>query len=192
VDFVEQFHRTVSVSSRDVVMCSTLRSKIASLTLCNDSEYAEFVPLQVIEYARQLVQSGEVPEASGIAAAEARLQDLRADRLRSAGHDVFVARSASFGPRVGWVWLSPAPEFLRDRERTRWLSQLTVDEACRGQGWSRAILAEVEAHEAARGTREIWLRVFNWNTVARHVYQSQGYELVSQFTTDAHWRKRLV
>jgi hypothetical protein len=24
------------------------------------------------------------------------------------------------------------------------------------------------------------------------VYQSQGYELVSQFTTDAHWRKRLV
>ena len=47
-------------------------------------------------------------------------------------------------------------------------------------------------HERDSGSEEIWLRVFDWNAPARHLYLSHGYELVQKFATDAHLRKRLV
>ena len=169
-----------------------MRPNVARLNPCNDLEYTEFVSLQVVEYARQLMRAGEVTPDRSVITAQERLQELRADRLRLAGHDFLVARSASDGSRVGWVWLSPATEFLGpSRTSARWLSQLTVEENCRGHGWGRAILVALEDHEAARGSDEIWLRVFDWNTVARHLYASHGYELTKQYVTDAHFRKRL-
>ena len=39
------------------------------------------------------------------------------------------------GAPVGWLWIAPAPAFLgEDRERKRWLSQITVEEALRFDG----------------------------------------------------------
>jgi hypothetical protein len=75
--------------------------KVANLVPCDDSEYAEFVSLQVIEYASQLVRAGEVTPELSTAAAQERLQDLRADRLRGAQHDFFIARSA-VGAMFDW------------------------------------------------------------------------------------------
>jgi ribosomal protein S18 acetylase RimI-like enzyme len=166
--------------------------RLASLTPCNDREYAEFVSSQVVEYARQLALAGEVSTEQSVAAARERLQDLRADRLRGSGHHVLVARSEHDAVRVGWVWLSPAPAFLGPgHQHIRWLSQLTVEESCRGRGWGHAILAALEGLEAERGSKEIWLRVFDWNLAARRLYEAHGYELANQFATDAHLRKRL-
>ena len=169
----------------------TADTKIVRLAPCTDVEYAEFVPLQVAEYARQLVQAGEVPPQEGLSTARERLADLAADGLRSTGHDFFVAVLAPRYVRVGWVWLSPAPSSI-GASRARWLSQLTVLEPYRGQGWGRAILRAVERHERDRGSEEIWLRVFDWNVPASHLYLSHGYELAQKFATDAHLRKRLV
>jgi ribosomal protein S18 acetylase RimI-like enzyme len=151
------------------------------------------VSLQIAEYAHQLVRAGEVTAENGVVTARERLDDLIADRLRAAEHVFFVATSAAHDAlRVGWVWLSPAPQFLgAGRGRMRWLSQLTVDELYRNRGWGRAMLDAVEHHAAALGVEEIWLRVFDWNVVARRLYESGGYELVNKFATDAHLRKRL-
>lgn len=172
---------------------SLMRSeKFATLSPCDNREYAEFVSLQVTEYARQLALAGEVSPEQSVVAARDRLRDLRADRLRDSGHTIFVARSKHDLVRVGWVWLSPAPDFLgADHSRIRWLSQLTVEESSRGQGWGHAILTALEDLEVARGSEEIWLRVFDWNLAARRLYESHGYELAKQFATDAHLRKRL-
>jgi GNAT superfamily N-acetyltransferase len=93
----------------------------------------------------------------------------------------------------GWIWLSPAPEFIGSgRDHTRWLSQLTVEELHRGRGWGRAILIATEDHCVSIGVEWIWLRVFNWNQVARRLYTSHGYELANQFATDAHLRMILL
>ena len=167
-------------------------ARVARLSPCEDSEYAEFVPLQVLEYARQLVDAGEGAADVSVAIARDRLQDLIADRLRGTGHLFLVARSEHETARIGWVWLSPAPDFLGPgHESTRWLSQLTVEQSYRGQGWGRAILAALEDLEVARGCNELWLRVFAWNLPARRLYESHGYELANQFTSDVHLRKRL-
>jgi ribosomal protein S18 acetylase RimI-like enzyme len=147
--------------------------------------------LQVLEYARQLARAREVSAEDSVGAARERLEDLQADRLRGLGHTFLVARSERDGTRVGWVWLSPPPFLGPGHERTRWLSQLTVEESCRRQGWGRAILTALERFERERGAREIWLRVFDWNVVARRLYESHGYELANQFATDAHLRKRI-
>src|SRR5687767_13373818 len=109
----------------------TTEMKIVRLAACSDVEYAEFVPMQIAEYARQLVQAGEVPPQEGLGTARERLADLAADRLRSAGHDFLVATSAPLDVRVGWVWLSPAPAST-GTGRARWLSQLTVLDPHRG------------------------------------------------------------
>jgi hypothetical protein len=85
---------------------------VARLRLATDAEYAEFAALQLKEYARQLVRAGEVAAEDGAAAAAERLQDLLADRLRPIGHTFFVATPAQGSFRIGWVWLSPAPEFI--------------------------------------------------------------------------------
>ena len=165
---------------------------VARLTLATDAEYAEFAALQLEEYSRQLVRAGEVAAEDGVATASERLQDLLADHLRPIGHTVFVATPAHGSFRIGWIWLSPAPEFIGSgRAHTRWLSQLTVEELHRGRGWGRAILIATEAHCVSIGVEWIWLRVFNWNQVARHLYTSHGYELANQFETDAHLRKIL-
>ncbi len=157
-----------------------------------DSEYAEFASQQIVEYAHQLERAGEVTLGDSLAVSQERLLDLTADRLRAAGHVFFVARSALDASRVGWVWLSPAPEFLGPgHDGSRWLSQLTVDEALRGRGWGRAMLVMVERRLVAVDIGQLWLRVFDWNTAARALYDSLGYELVRQFPTDAHLRKKL-
>src|SRR5262245_26403635 len=162
------------------------------LTACDDSEYVDFASRQVVEYASQLTRAGEVPLERSFAVAQERLQDLSADRLRPLGHEFFAARSLQDAARVGWVWLSPPPPFLGPgHERARWISQLTVEELQRGQGWGRAILDAVEQYERTHGSQAIWLRVFDWNTVALRLYQSHGYELARKFTVDAHLYKPL-
>ncbi len=167
--------------------------KLVQLAPCNDREYADFASRQVIEYATQLARAGEVPPEDSVAAAQERLQDLSRDRLRSLGHEFFVARSEPDIACVGWAWLSPPPLFLGPgHERTRWLSQLTVEEHQRGQGWGRAILNAIEHYELSRGSSAIWLRVFDWNVVARRLYQSQGYEIARKFPVDAHLFKPLT
>jgi len=162
------------------------------LTPVSDDEYTEFAALQVVEYAHQLVRANEVSADEGIAVARARLTDLLAGRLRAAGHALFVVRSALDAARVGWVWLSPAPAFLgAGHERTRWLSQITTESGERGKGWGRATLVEMERQMAAAGVEQIWLRVFDWNVVARLLYLSCGYLLAQQFEVDAHLYKKL-
>jgi ribosomal protein S18 acetylase RimI-like enzyme len=162
------------------------------LTPVDDAEYADFAKRQVVEYARQLANAGEVAESDSIAVSRERLRGLLADELRAAGHLFFVARSAILKPRVGWVWVSPAPAFLGpNRSGSRWLSQMTVEETVRGPGWALALLRATERHLVQLGVEQLWLRVFDWNTTARALYDAQGYELVQRFANDSHLRKRL-
>ena len=61
----------------------------------------------------------------------------------------------------------------------------------RGRGVGRALLEVLHARLRADGVAELWLRVFDWNTPARRLYGALGYDLVRQFASDAHMRKRL-
>jgi GNAT superfamily N-acetyltransferase len=163
------------------------------LSLVTDAQYAEFTKRHLVDYAEQLTLAGEVTKEESLTVARQRLRGLLADELRINGHQFFVARSAILKPSIGWVWISPAPAFLgRKRDSARWLSQLTVEKAVRGRGWSRALLDATERHLVELGVEQLWVRVFDWNTAARAMYDEHGYELVERFGKDSHLRKQLA
>jgi mycothiol synthase len=80
---------------------------------------------------------------------------------------------------------------VHDLARARWLSQITVREGLRGRGHGRALLAALHQHLALQDVEVLYLRVYDWNTAARRLYATNGYEVVRQFSTDAHLRKYL-
>ena len=162
--------------------------ELRSLT---DDEYADFAERQVAESARQRVNADEWSTEEAPILARAEAADLLADRLRDAGH-LFLKGVTADGICVGWLWVGPAPAFIGSgRERTRWLGQITVEETVRGRGFGRALLEALHTRLRADGVEELWLRVYDWNTVAQRLYRSLGYELMRQFETDAHLRKVL-
>ncbi len=57
------------------------------------------------------------------------------------------------------------------------LNAITVDPACRGRGYGRALLAELCACLAAEGVGEIYLEVRTQNAPAIALYQHFGFEV---------------
>jgi len=84
--------------------------------------------------------------------------------------DIFVTASAEI---AGYLWIGP-----RDSESDEWwIYGVEVDLLHRRRGYARAALAQ--AHDLARthGARSMELSVFGYNTEARELYDSLGYEV---------------
>ncbi|MBV9578174.1 MAG: GNAT family N-acetyltransferase, partial [Chloroflexi bacterium] len=148
------------------------------LVVLTDAERADFAERQVDEVAREHVNAGEWSAAEAASLARAQCGDLLADVLQDAGH-VFYKGVDSTGARVGWLWVAPAPSMIEayvghDLSAVRWLSQLTVAETLRGQGYGLALLQALHQRLAAEGVVEIYLRVYDWNEVARRLYLRSG------------------
>jgi GNAT superfamily N-acetyltransferase len=162
------------------------------LFLLDDAEYAEFAEDQVAENARQHVMAGEWLSHEGLSLAREVLKSLLADELRDAGHE-FLKAARPDGRTVGWLWVAPAPSFLCEgKARKRWLSQITVSEGQRNQGYGREMLEALHQRLTEQGVGELWLRAFDWNDVARRLYSRLGYQVVRRFENDAHLRRYLA
>jgi hypothetical protein len=53
------------------------------------------------------------------------------------------------------------------------------------------MLASTEELVSGEGARELYLNVFRWNSVARALYDSAGYEVVHDSDTETGMRKSL-
>jgi GNAT superfamily N-acetyltransferase len=166
-----------------------------TLSSLTDDEYAAFVTLRAEETAREAVTAGEWTADEASARARLETADLRADTLRSSGHSFYRGVDVS-GERIGWLWVAPAPDHVArygvgDLARARWLAQVFVEESRRGRGYGAALLGALHRQLAGEAVTDVFLRVYDWNTPARRLYASCGYEVVGQFATDAHLRRRL-
>ena len=166
-----------------------------TLSPLTDDEYAAFVTLQVEETVREAVTAGEWTADEAPERARHDTIELRADRLRGSGH-AFYRGVDPTGERIGWLWVAPAPDHVArygvgDVARARWLAQVFVEESRRGRGFGAALLVSLHRRLADEGVTDVFLRVYDWNTPARRLYASCGYEVVGQFATDAHLRRRL-
>jgi len=75
---------------------------------------------------------------------------------------------------VGYVRVAPATG-LPSNAHVRQIQGLAVDEAARGRGVARALLAAACDWSAARGARRLTLRVLGHNVPARRLYESAGF-----------------
>ncbi|GAB7052090.1 GNAT family N-acetyltransferase [Catenuloplanes indicus] len=92
------------------------------------------------------------------------------------GHVLVVGESD--GGRIGAAWFG-----LRHPHGIAgcgYLHMLTVDAGHRGQGLGRALLSAVEAEARTRGCAALELNVFGTNKAAVGLYDSSGYDLITQ------------
>ncbi len=154
------------------------------------AEYEAFVDEQIKEYADQKVRAGQWRPEEAEALSRHSVEGFLPRSGPTRGHRIWKAVDPR-GARVAWIWVGPPPVKLLDISTKRWLYQITVEPSKRGQGYGRAALSAVESVLAAEGVQELYLNVFRWNTVARALYDSMGYEVVHDGETDAGMRKVL-
>lgn len=95
-------------------------------------------------------------------------------------YDIVTTETDSAAEVVGFLWIAPLAEGSDDW----WVNDIAVDERHRGAGYGRAAMQLAEKAAAEHGAATLGLNVFGYNTVARGLYDSLGYE-----TTAVQMRK---
>src|SRR5438067_8922472 len=121
---------------------STTRVRLRPMT---PAEYADFVPMQVAEFALQMTFAGEWELEDALDKSLARGEMLFDGTAIHGGHRFFRAL-AQEGP-AAWVWEGPSPTGAPGR----FLYQITVEEALRGRGLGDATLDALERRLAREG-----------------------------------------
>ncbi len=121
------------------------------------------------DYVDSRVTAGESREKAP-AASDREMESMFPSGRPNDDHAVFDV--VDDGEVVGVLWIG-----LRDRAAGSWyVYDIAIDEAFRGRGLGRATMLLAETEARARGARSIGLNVFGFNTVARRLYESLGYE----------------
>ncbi len=104
--------------------------------------------------------------------------------LRRSDNAVFVAEAG--GRPIGWVHVHASPGLEVDHMAK--IGGLVVDEARRGRGIGKALMAAAEDWARREGCAEMWLRSNAIRKEAHLFYQARGYEILK---TSYTFRKRL-
>lgn len=147
-----------------------------------EEEYAVYAARLTREYAEAHRAAGNWTAEDALARSKAELDALLPDGLATAHMELLHAVDAE-GTVVGVVWLCLEQPAGRPGA---YLFDLELVEEARGRGRGRELLALAEARVVERGLDSLTLNVFGDNAVARRLYDSAGYEVVTQ-----QMRKRL-
>ncbi len=133
------------------------------------------------EYAKDLVAVGQTPEDAHRHADESMARSFPSG-APSPGHAVFDVVDDA-GVTVGYLWIGPDTS---DDSSAWWIWDIVIDADKRGRGLGRTAMVLGEEYARAQGARTLGLNVFGFNTGARGLYESLGYE-----TTSVKMLKRL-
>lgn len=133
-----------------------------------------WIERSVAEYAADLVTMGARP-AEAQRRARASIEDDVAEGSLPAGHVVFDLLDGSKTP-VGYLWVGPDTS---DDPTAWWVWDVVVDTEHRGRGYGRQAMVLGEDYARSQGARTLGLSVFGFNTGARRLYESLGYETTS-------------
>ena len=139
------------------------------------AEWDEWMPRQMAGYAEHIAASGAMSEAD---AWEKAKNDTA--RFFHAGFEtpgMLVYRIMAGDEPTGWLWLAvPGPD--PDRQMA-WVFNIEVDPAFRGRGYGRGAMLLAEAEARSHGMTSLGLNVHGQNKVARSLYDSLGYDVMS-------------
>lgn len=126
------------------------------------------------EYTEDLIAAGRRPEDARRQAAES-LDGSFPSGVPLPGHTVFEVVDGG-GAAVGHLWIGPDtsgdPGYW-------WVWDITIDADRRGEGFGRAAMLLGEKYAREQGAHTLGLNVFGFNTRARGLYESLGYETAS-------------
>ena len=144
-----------------------------SLRPMTRSEISAFLATSRDGYVAERVASGD-DEATAARAADETIAASFPDGQPAAGH--LLLRLEDDGLPLGSLWIGPADA---GQPESWWVWDITIDEEHRGQGYGKAAMLLAENEARAEGATVLGLNVFGTNTVARHLYESLGYQIVA-------------
>lgn len=137
-----------------------------------DEELDEWLGVMKLEYIDDRVRMGEsrefAEESAGVQFAE-----LFPDDRPDEGQLCFRVVEVDEDRGVGVLWIGPR---RRNVSEQFWVWDVRMDESERGKGYGRATMLLAEDAARAAGAKTLGLNVFGHNKVARHLYESLGYE----------------
>jgi ribosomal protein S18 acetylase RimI-like enzyme len=139
---------------------------------------AQFLPAWLersrAEYAKDLVAAGQTPEEAHRHADESMARSFPSG-APSPRHVVFdVVDDAE--ETVGYLWVGPDAS---DDAGAWWIWDIVIDADKRRRGFGRMAMVLGEEYARAQGAHTVGLSVFGFNTGARGLYESLGYETTS-------------
>src|SRR5258708_7353797 len=138
-----------------------------------EAEYGPYIAWLREDYARERAESGETPLEEEREASSRQIDGLVPQGLATPNHHFWVMTD-EVGSAVGNLWVFVNP----DKQRA-FIYDIAIAEERRGQGLGRQALSALEDTLRPMGVRRIALNVFGKNTVARHLYETQGYSTVA-------------
>jgi ribosomal protein S18 acetylase RimI-like enzyme len=124
--------------------------------------------------AAERAQAGHSDAGQASTRAAQELDSLLPDGFGTAGMLLLLAETPG-GDRLGLVWIG----LDRPRPGGAWLYNIAIEPEHQGKGYGRALLAAAEQEAARHGIRTLGLNVFGTNAVARHLYESSGYQITA-------------
>jgi ribosomal protein S18 acetylase RimI-like enzyme len=141
-----------------------------------EPEFDWFVESSLAAFVEEMVNQGQLKAEDGPAEIQRRRRRHLPDGIETQHMALFVGEVD--GVAIGRLWLAlpGAPNHLD----TAWVYNVEIDEAHRGKGYGRGLMLAAEAELVHRGVTKLGLNVFGGNTTAIRLYQSLGYEVISQ------------
>jgi ribosomal protein S18 acetylase RimI-like enzyme len=97
------------------------------------------------------------------------------DGAQSPGNEVFHVMNEA-GAAVGYLWIG---QDVSADPGAWWVWDVVINPDQRGQGFGRAAMLRGEEYARSQGAHSLGLSVFGFNTGARGLYTSLGYETTS-------------
>jgi ribosomal protein S18 acetylase RimI-like enzyme len=144
------------------------------------SEFAAMRARLVREYAAEQVQTGNWSADEAERRASERTDELLPEGVETPGMLMLTADTTN-GDLVGHVWL--ALERQLGSGSRAWIYDIEVLPERRGRGFGRALLDAAESAALKNAATSVGLNVFGSNVVARHLYETSGYEVASIYMT---------
>ncbi len=134
----------------------------------------EWLTLALEHYVESREQAGDSHQQAR-ARAERSMATYFPDGHPLEGH--FVYDVEADGRPVGALWIGPHPQVPDGK--SWWVYDIAIDEEHRRKGYGRAAMLLAEDEVRKLGGTNLGLNVFGFNSEARRLYESLGFETVS-------------
>jgi len=138
----------------------------------DEATYAAWRTASEREYSEEKIKAGNWKAESAERLSREAFDQLLPKGRETPGHEI-RAMVNDVGERVGHAWFT-----IENRESGRvvFIYDIAVDPDQRRRGYGRMALGEIEAYARAHGCAGVMLHVFGYNTPARALYRSVGFE----------------
>ena len=122
------------------------------------------------------MQAGFWPEPDALQRAQESFDRFLPQGVETPGQYMFSIHDFSVGIDVGMVWIGAQPG---GAVQAGFIYNLYIDEPYRRRGYARQAMLQIEQQARKLGCTSLGLHVFAYNSAARKLYVSLGYDVRS-------------